>query len=320
MQKMQNNFRRAVQWTRDVINRAWQGRSSAKDMFSRAWQRSIVRGTPAGASLQHSGLSAQVAAQYAEFVAAMLFLTVLPVPFRARGVQDEEGRPDPIVGSGYFPLVGFLLALLLALWSLFLNVSLRLPALVLAVLLLIAQILLTGGLHLDGLMDSCDGLFSSVSRERKLEIMRDSRVGSFGVLGGVCTLLFKLAAFATLAELGTFQLPLALLMVLPLARWAMVLVVYIFPSARVSGLGSVFRHTVTTPRLVLAALIALIIVLATGFWVGLLALIGGTLAALAVGVWATRMLGGLTGDVYGAIEEVAEMAALLVLVLLRFWL
>src|SRR5579884_1400217 len=150
--------------------------------------------------------------------------------------------------------------------------------------------------------------------------MRDSRVGSFAVLGGVCALLFKFVAFAILADDPvTYHLPLALLIALPAARWAMVLVVYIFPSARVAGLGPAFRDTVTVRRLILAALVALIVAVIAGRLLGLLALLGATLAALVVGVLATRVLGGLTGDVYGAVEEVSEMAALLVLVLLRTW-
>ncbi len=312
MQEVQNFFRRVIQQTRDATKRIWQRRSDAKEVFTRTWQRSTASG--ADAWQQRSGLSYQALAQYAELVAAVRFLSVLPA------VQPDEPRPDPIIGSGYFSLVGVLLALLLALWSLFLGAILHLPSLVLAVLVLIVSILLTGGLHLDGLMDSCDGLFGGTSREHKLEIMRDSRVGSFAVLGGICALLFKFVAFATLADLGIYQLPLALLIVLPAARWAMVLVVYIFPSARVAGLVPVFRETVTVRRLVLAALVALIIAVIAGRLLGLLALLGATLAALVVGVLATRVLGGLTGDVYGAVEEVAEMAALLVLVLLRSWL
>jgi adenosylcobinamide-GDP ribazoletransferase len=320
MQEMQNFFRRMIQQTRDALNRLWQRRSNATDAFksSQTWQRLTASGT--NAWQQRSGLSYQALVQYGELVAAVRFLSVLPMPGRAHAVQPDETSPDPIVGSGYFSLVGALLALLLALWALFLGASLHLPSLMLAVLVLIVLVLLTGGLHLDGLMDSCDGLFGGTSREHKLEIMRDSRVGSFAVLGGACALLFKFVAFATLADLGTYQLPLALLIALPAARWAMVLVVYIFPSARVTGLGPVFRQTVTVRRLVLAALIALIIALLAGRLLGLLALLGATLAALLVGLLATRVLGGLTGDVYGAVEEVSEMAALLVLVLLRTWL
>jgi adenosylcobinamide-GDP ribazoletransferase len=315
MQEVQSFVRRVIRQARESIDRLSRRRSDASQRTWPTGDRTLPDDVP---QQPRSSFVSQTIAQYEEFLAAVRFLTILPVPTRSRFTQTAETLPTPIIGSGYFPLVGLLLGALLVLWTLFLSVPLRLPSLLLAVLVLIAQILLTGGLHLDGLMDSCDGLFGGTSRERKLEIMRDSRVGSFGVLGGACTLLFKFAAFVALAD-SNYLLPLALLMVLPLARWAMVLAVYIFPSARAAGLGSNFRQTVTRPRLLVAAIISLIVVLAVGRLPGLAAWFGGTLAALLVGAWATRVLGGLTGDIYGAIEEVAEMVALLLLVLLRFW-
>jgi adenosylcobinamide-GDP ribazoletransferase len=191
-----------------------------------------------------------------------------------------------------------------------------LPPLVLAALLVVVQTVLTGGLHLDGLMDSCDGLFGGSTPERKLEIMRDSRVGSFGVLGGGCILLFRFAAFASIR---VHLLTLALFMVLPAARWAMILAVGLFPGARLSGLGSAFRRTVTGPRLLVAAITAIVIVLLVGHIAGLLAWLVATLTALAVGALITRQLGGLTGDSYGAIEEVTEIVLLLLVILLHSW-
>jgi adenosylcobinamide-GDP ribazoletransferase len=178
----------------------------------------------------------------------------------------------------------------------------------------VALVLLTGGLHLDGLMDTSDGLFGGTTRERKLEIMRDSRVGSFGVLGGACVLLLKFALFASLRERS---LPLALLVTLPSARWAMVLALRIFPSARSTGLGVAFHQAVTTQGLVMASVVVLIIVLIAGQWIGLIVWATTSVTTLALGFWITRSIGGLTGDSYGAIEEVVEVVALLVLVMVR---
>jgi adenosylcobinamide-GDP ribazoletransferase len=163
-------------------------------------------------------------------------------------------------------------------------------------------------------MDSCDGLFGGSTRERKLEMMRDSSVGSFGVLGGVCIVLLKFALFASLS---IHALPLALLVALPSARWAMVLALRVFPSARPTGLGAAFHQAVTIKRLVLASIIALVIVLVAGQFIGLIVWITVTVTALVLGFWITRSIGGLTGDSYGAIEEVGEVVALLVLVVVR---
>src|SRR5947209_1051864 len=248
--------------------------------------------------------------QYMELVAAVRFLSVLPMPGSMQLFEKDEAAPRLVVGCTYFPLVGLLLACLL--WLLVLLLTPLVPQLVLAALLVVALVILTGGLHLDGLMDSCDGLFGGSTRERKLEIMRDSHVGSFGVLGGVCILLLKFALFAGVRGQA---LPLALLVTLPTARWAMVLALRVFPSARPTGLGVAFHQAVTTERVVLAGLVALAIVLFAGPFIGLLVWVIVTVTALALGFWITRSIGGLTGDSYGAIEEVVDVVALLVLVI-----
>ncbi len=146
--------------------------------------------------------------------------------------------------------------------------------------------LLTGGLHLDGLMDTCDGVFCVRSPEERLVIMRDSHVGAFGVLGAVCLLLVKFAALGALLA-GDRQLLLGGLLVAPmLSRWAMVLAAVCFPYGR-SGetLGSSFHRTVGPVQL------------------------AATLAYL-VARFALSRLPGLTGDVYGAINEVIETLVL----------
>ncbi len=250
--------------------------------------------------------------QYLELVAAVRFLSVLPMPGSIQLFDKDETAPRLVVGSEYFPLVGLLLAFLL--WLLVLILTPLVPQLALAALLVVALVILTGGLHLDGLMDSCDGLFGGSTRERKLEIMRDSHVGSFGVLGGACILLLKFALFASLR---VNALPLALLLALPSARWSLVLAVRVFPSARPTGLGAAFHQAVTTERSVLAGIIALAIVLLAGQFIGLIVWATVTIITLVLGFWITRIIGGLTGDNYGAIEEVAEIVALLVLVIAR---
>lgn len=251
-------------------------------------------------------------AQYAELVAAVRFLSILPVPGATHIFETQErreGTPRLILGSAYFPLVGLLIALALSL--LLTLIKMIFPHLIVAALLTIALVVLTGGLHLDGLMDTCDGIFGGRTRERRLEIMRDSRVGSFGVLGGACILLLKFAIFASL---DTHTLFTAFLIVLPCSRWSMVLALRVFPSARATGLGVTFRQTVTPTRLVIAGGIAFAIALITGHFIGIILWGGATCIALIMGAWFMEQIGGLTGDSYGAIAEVSEVVALLMLV------
>lgn len=253
--------------------------------------------------------------QYKELVAAMRFLSTLPIPGSAQLFRTDTGDARLFLGSAYFPLVGLLLAALLYIfvWLIGSLVS----SLVLAALLVVLLVLLTGGLHLDGLMDSCDGLFGGRSPESKLEIMRDSRVGSFGVLGGICILLLK---FALLASLNLQLIPLALLTILPISRWTMVQAMYAFPSARAKGLGAAFRQTVTRDRLICAAVLTLIIVWFASHLVGLMLWFCATLITWLIGRWISSALGGLTGDSYGTLAEVMEVMLLLLFTLLRFWL
>src|SRR5689334_20486299 len=130
MQEMQNFVRRAIQQARDSIGRLSQRRSDASQS---AW--STGTGTlPDDVPQQpRSSFVSQALTQYEEFLAAVRFLTVLPVPTRSRFTQTAETLPTPIIGSGYFPLVGLLLGALLALWALFLSISLHLPSLLQAV-------------------------------------------------------------------------------------------------------------------------------------------------------------------------------------------
>jgi adenosylcobinamide-GDP ribazoletransferase len=248
--------------------------------------------------------------QYKELLAAIRFLSVIPMPGEKSIFADMRDEPNVVIGCEYFPLVGLLLALLL--WVLLMALSVLAVQLLIAAILVVVLTILTGGLHLDGLMDACDGLLGGGTRERKLEIMRDSRVGSFGVLGGVCILLLKFALFASF---NIHLLPYALLVALPAARWAMVVVLRLFPPARQTGLGALFHQAVTTRRLMVTTIGTLIIVLLAGQFAGLLSLIVVLLVTLILGRYITRSIGGLTGDTYGAIAEVTEVVALLVMIL-----
>ncbi|GLV56745.1 adenosylcobinamide-GDP ribazoletransferase [Dictyobacter sp. S3.2.2.5] len=255
--------------------------------------------------------------QYKELVAAIRFLTTLPVPGSTRLFRTDGSQADSrlFLGSAYFPLVGLLLAIAPALLARVAGVLLS--PLVLAALLVVLLIILSGGLHLDGLMDTCDGLFGGRSRERKLEIMRDSRLGSFGMLGGGSILLLK---FALLASLDRQLVPWILLTILPISRWTMVLAMYAFPPARKEGLGAAFRQTATRPRLVCATALTLLIAGLIGHVMGLVLCVAASLLTWLVGRWITAQLGGLTGDSYGTIAELMEVALLLLWTLLRFWL
>ena len=128
-------------------------------------------------------------------LAAFQFLTTFPAVIRRAVTAQDLGR-----AVGHFPLVG--LALGGVLYGLGSGLQLIFPTQVVAIFILGAWLLLTRALHFDGFLDTCDGLFGGFTFERRLEIMRDSRVGAFGVAGGVLLLLAKYAAIVSLPHLS----------------------------------------------------------------------------------------------------------------------
>lgn len=228
------------------------------------------------------------------FVLSASLLTTLPLP------HPEVGRGAFAAASWMFPLVG--LALGAALGGTGLLLDRVLPPGPVAALLLIGTVLLTGGLHLDGVMDSADGVFGGRTPERRIEIMRDSRVGAYGVLGGVLALLLQ---YACLAELTGGARLVALVLAMTLGRWAMAVALVLFPAADPDGLGATFLGGAGRWGVVAASLVAVVTAAALG-------LLGAVGLGLAVGVvllggrFLMGRLGGLTGDTYGALGVVTE--------------
>jgi adenosylcobinamide-GDP ribazoletransferase len=242
----------------------------------------------------------------AALAAALQFLTVMPPLVRRPFTPEELG------GSvGWFSLVGLLLGAILAGidWLL----GWVFPAGVMAALVLASWVLGTGALHLDGFLDSCDGLFGGHTPEARLRIMRDERAGAFAVIGGILLMLLKYAALA-----GNPHRIAALILAPVVGRWGMAVAVVAFPYGRPEGLGRAMKDHARWPQLLLACVIVVATVAATAVasdeWRALL-----TLPIAGVVVWVgaqfvLRRLPGLTGDSYGALCELLEVVVLLVFV------
>ena len=222
--------------------------------------------------------------------AAFTFLTVLPL---GASTERKPGR-----AFAYYPLVGLGIGALLAAVA---NLSPFNHDLT-AFLILLVWIIVTGGLHLDGFGDSCDGLLACVAPEKRLIIMRDPRIGVWGAVGLVLLLLSKWLA---LRSVSPEWLPLAPVM----GRWAMVWAAYHFPAVRDDGMSARFRDGLTARQLLIAT--AWVVILLTQVEIAVLWLLVFCVATL-FGGWAARRLGGgLNGDVYGAICEISELVCLL---------
>lgn len=246
-----------------------------------------------------------------QFVTALQFLTRLRLVNEPACDSRTFGR-----SVRFFTLVGVVAGALLALAA-WLTAG-WLPGTVRSVLLLFLSIVITGGLHCDGLMDTADGVLSGRSRERMLDIMKDSRVGAFGVLAAILLLLGK---GALLYDMPASFLPYALVAMMACGRLAMTVAILFFPYARPEGMGRAFaehagKDALLTATLTLAGMLAVFYFLAGGFAAGAAA--AAALAAVLFALWfgrrLTRLLGGLTGDTYGAVTELAEVLVLAVFI------
>lgn len=226
------------------------------------------------------------------------FLTVLPAP------RVTMHRATIAQAAALFPVVG--IGLGAALGGLGLLLDRVLPPGPVAVLLLAAGTLLTGALHLDGLIDTADGVFGGTSPARRLEIMRDSRIGAFGALAGGLALLGQYACLQELAGMARLT---ALTLALGLSRWVMTAAMALFPAASSSGLGATFQAGVSRWPLLAASVVALALAVALRP-AGLAALAVAVVVVLLGGWWLVRRLGGLSGDTYGALAVLGETAVL----------
>ncbi len=246
------------------------------------------------------------------FLAALKFLTIL------RGRRQRAVAPEELARStGYFPLVGIIIGLILAgsYWLL----QFILPPNVVRGLLLVGVVVLSGGLHLDGFIDTFDGIGGHKSAEARWEVMRDSRAGSFGIIGVFLLLLVKYLSLSSVPD--SLMLPTLILMP-TVSRWAMVYAIFAHPYARPSGLGKVFKEGADWRNFLIATAIALAVAIPLFRVAGLVIMLGTWLTALAMASYLKGKFAGLTGDTYGAINEVAEVAVLILVCLLAYnqWL
>ncbi len=224
-----------------------------------------------------------------ELRAAFCFLTIIPL---GGPVGGKPGR-----AFGWFPLVGICIGGLLVAIAHLSPFDQDLSAF----LILLAWVMITGGLHLDGFGDSCDGLLAIVAPSERLRIMKDPRVGAWAAAGLILLLLGKWLAIRAA--------PTEMLVLAPvLGRWAMVLAAYRFPSVG-SGMAAHFRDGLSAQQLIIASIWVMLLV--TQVEVLVLALLSFCFT-MAFGAWAARRLGGgINGDVCGAVCELSELLCLL---------
>lgn len=232
-----------------------------------------------------------------QLATAVQFMTRIPLPaFRF--------EPDMVLGGAkFFPLIGALIAL----GAIGMERGLRshLPQTVVALAVLAYLVIITGGFHEDGLADTADALGGGWTKPRMLEIMHDSRIGSFGTLA-IC--LSLLARWGLLSAMPVSRFPFYLLTAHVLCRWTTLPMGAFVSSARSDGLGAKFAHRIPLSSAIIGTLLAFLIV---GWTLRLQALVPiavVSLITLLSGLYYRSQIGGVTGDCFGATNQLAEIA------------
>lgn len=278
------------------------------------------------------------------FFIALQFLTRLKIVNQTEWSMEDFGK-----SVATFPFVGLIIGIFLTL--IYFIFSQFLSPMPLMLIIVISEFLFTGGLHADGLMDTSDGLFSGREREKKLEIMKDSRVGSFGVVAFVFITLLKWQLL-TAIPIPEF-IPIILVMMPLMSRYTLILSIRSYPYARKSGMGQAFavyapKHVITWSMIstfcmpiIICLLLSLLYVIALGITsilsipfipyniaifglayalVGLMeinifSMIVSYIINRIINHYIVKQLGGTTGDTYGFVVEVTEVLLILVYII-----
>lgn len=235
------------------------------------------------------------------FLLAAQFLTILPLKIK------EFDKKKMAWAMAYFPVIGLLLGLFLCGINSLLCL-LDFPALCVNIILVIALIIATGGMHLDGLSDTVDALASGKTKEEILGIMRDPHIGVMGALSLICVIFLKTGL---LSSLNTSTKAAALLLMCVLSRWSAVWAMFLFPYARREGKAKVFIEGMNLKILIISLITALLFAFFACRIKGLLVLFIIAGCTYLGGKVISRKIGGMTGDTLGATIELMEILALL---------
>ncbi len=241
------------------------------------------------------------------FLTALQFLTIIPLR-----LSRVPAKRDFATAIATFPLAGICIGLIVLLSRAVFSYVLSGTAL--SVVMVITLMVITGGLHLDGLADTADGIGARADRERTLEIMRDSRIGTMGVLALISVILLKVYLFA---YLPTHRMFAAIVCTMAVSRACQLIPMYFFPYARSSGKASSFIEALSKPAVFAALCISAILAGSLLHYAGIIALLVTGITAYIISRAVSNKLGGITGDVIGAVSEISEIVFLVTIIALQ---
>lgn len=243
-----------------------------------------------------------------KLIYALRFMTIIPIPWK-----EGENMKQVARSISFFPIVGLIIGL--SNWGVYYLSDKIFSPVFTSVAVVVWWIFVTGGLHLDGLGDTADGIWGGTSREKRLEIMKDSRSGIFGVLTLISFLLLKTAGLYELFSLHNKNIPFVIISIPIIGRWVSVFSIYFFKTARSEGLGYFFKENIGLKELTLSLILTMgILYYFTGI-AGLVSLIIVTFFSALASLFFKSKLGGLSGDIYGALCELSELLSLILLLI-----
>ena len=243
-----------------------------------------------------------------DFITCLEFLTRIRFTKRDIWTKEDFSRSVP-----YFPLVGLIIGAFLALVNIVL-VQTNVSDFLRATLLILAEIIITGGLMYDGFMDTADGVFSARDRERMLEIMKDSCVGSNAVLAVIILIMLKISVYL---ETPSEALSYVVIAMSVATRTFMVLFIVNFPYARKEGIGNLFKMYAKPYYTYIAFLLGILFIYLVAGFTALYVTGLCLLILLIIANYFVKLLGGLTGDTYGALTEIGNVIFLLLAIFMR---
>lgn len=253
------------------------------------------------------------------FLIGLQFLTRISIQTQTEWTEENFGR-----SVKFFPLIGAVVGgLTAALAGIFYIATSEKLIILTGALAFVLPIIITGGIHFDGFMDSVDGLFSGREREKILEIMKDSRVGAFGAVSLVMVAVLEVATLIELFKISLVWSLAAIFSAPIISRLMMVVTIGKFPYARRAGMGKAFADYTTRQTILFAGsttlliLSGLVFVDVKIFFAAMLALIISLGFTVYFGNFATKKIGGVTGDIYGAVSTLVELIVLIIFVVCK---
>ncbi len=246
-----------------------------------------------------------------KFLCAIQFLTII----KLKSIEWDEKFTAKSVA--YFPAVGILIGCILAITYFILSPVF--PNTITAVMLIVIEIIFIRGLHLDGFIDTVDGLFGGMNKEERLRIMKDTHPGSFGIIAVVLLILLKFTLIFEILNLNQDKVSIAILILMPtLGRYAMLIPMAIQPYARNNGTAHwtkfvKFREILTASLFMISPVILISVFLNLKIFLLIALIIALLIFSLMLSKYIASKIGGMTGDTYGALTEISEIFVLIVL-------